>query len=377
MRRERKPPCRLIYATVAVLSVRTRTSLPRRRPLRRLKARHTTSNSRQFDMPTQLGTRPYPWHCVPVVRGSPAGGRGIREYHNMPGDSSRGTPARRNEGSVHGLKVLRQAGVIWTRWVPAFPRPPRDSAMEPVLKRSHMEQTGRNFAAAAAICPRSLWKSFSGTAVLPDKVLRQFSTDWARTGWGVLSGWPNPTPCREKRSSALARVCSFPSWPENPTGWGARKAGSCTDMHDPRTRIAGMPCVAVGLSHESTRPSGRSLQTNLGDGRTRKCVSASSSWTAACEVHGSKLADPRSVVTHRFSWAQWSRGCKTPTSYRLEGPVLSHPSQDCDFRTQDRGINSFHWSEVDTPELGGTPGELNRVAESDGPQEPPRRTRER
>ncbi len=46
---------------------------------------------------------------------------------------------------------------------------------------------------------------------------------------------------------------------------------------------------------------------------------------SACEVHGSKLADPRSVVTHRFSWAQWSKGCKTPTSYRLEGPVLSHP----------------------------------------------------
>ncbi len=97
-------------------------------------------------------------------------------------------------------------------------------------------------------------------------------------------------------------------------------------MPDPRTRIAGMACVAGGSRHESTRPSGRSLQTNLGDGRTWKCVSASSSWTAACEVHGSKLADPRSVVTHRFSWAQWSKGCKTQTSYRLEGPVLSHPS---------------------------------------------------
>ncbi len=30
------------------------------------------------------------------------------------------------------------------------------------------------------------------------------------------------TPYREKRSSASARVCSFPSWPEGPTGWGAR-----------------------------------------------------------------------------------------------------------------------------------------------------------
>ncbi len=157
-------------------------------------------------------------------------------------------------------------------------------------------------------------------------------------GWGVLSGWPNPTPCREKRSSALARVCSFPSWPEGPTGWGAwapgpcvrttvcetvqvwashrgswgcahpvlsgeqgppprlwwrrgvtgtaRRAGPCTDMPDPRTRNAGMACVAGGSRHESTRPSGRSLQTNLGDGRTWKCVQL-----VKCTVQNSQIQD--------------------------------------------------------------------------------------
>ncbi len=198
-------------------------------------------------------------------------------------------------------------------------------------------------------------------------------------GWGVLFGWPNRTPCREKRSSALARVCSFPSWPEGPAGWGAwapgpfvqttacetvqvwashrgswecahlvlsggqgppprlwwrreatgtaRRAGPCTDTPDPRTWIAGMACVAGGSRHESTRPSSRSLQTNLGDGRTQKCISTSTSWTAACEVHGSKLADPRSVVTHHLSWAQWSRGWTTRTPYRLEGPALSFASR--------------------------------------------------
>ncbi len=198
--------------------------------------------------------------------------------------------------------------------------------MEPVLKRSHMEQTGRNFAAAAAICPRSLWKSFSGTAVLPDKVLRQFSTDWART-WVRHAVWlteSNSMPRKEilciGTSLLFPQLTWKPNWLRCPKGrilyWHAR----------PLNTNAGMPCVAVGLSHESTCPSGQSLQTNLGDGRTRKCVSASSSWMAACEVHGSKLADPRSVVTHRFSWAQWSKGCKTLTSYRLEGPVLSHPS---------------------------------------------------
>ncbi len=67
----------------------------------------------------------------------------------------------------------------------------------------------------------------------------------------------------------------------------------------------------------------RSIAANQSRGRTHPKMrfSASTFWTAACEVHGSKLADPRSVVTHRFSWAQWSKGCKTPTSYRLEGPV--------------------------------------------------------
>ncbi len=35
--------------------------------------------------------------------------------------------------------------------------------------------------ATDAICPRSLWKCFSGTTVMPLKELRQFSTDWARS----------------------------------------------------------------------------------------------------------------------------------------------------------------------------------------------------
>ncbi len=48
MRRERRPPCRLMYATVAVLSVRTSTCSPRKRLLRRFKARCTASNSRQL-----------------------------------------------------------------------------------------------------------------------------------------------------------------------------------------------------------------------------------------------------------------------------------------------------------------------------------------
>ncbi len=45
---ERRPPCRLMYATVAVLSVRTSTCSPHKRLLRRFKARCTASNSSQL-----------------------------------------------------------------------------------------------------------------------------------------------------------------------------------------------------------------------------------------------------------------------------------------------------------------------------------------
>ncbi len=93
-----------------------------------------------------------------------------------------------------------------------------------------------------------------------------------------------------------------------------------------RTQTAGMACGAEGSTGGSTRPSGRSLQTNLGDGRTQRCVSVWAFWTGACEGPGSRRVVPRLVLTHRFSWVQWSKGCKTLTSYRLEGPVLSRPS---------------------------------------------------
>ncbi len=93
-----------------------------------------------------------------------------------------------------------------------------------------------------------------------------------------------------------------------------------------RTQTAGMACGAEGSTRGSTRPSGRSLQTNLGDGRTQRCVSVWAFWTGACEGPGSRRADPRLVLTHRLSWVQWSKGCKTLTSYWLEGPALSRPS---------------------------------------------------
>ncbi len=144
------------------------------------------------------------------------------------------------------------------------------------------------------------------------------------------------------------------------------KGRTCTDMLVLRTQTAGMACGTEGSTHGST-----GLQVNAadrnGDGCIRRRSSAWASWASRC-------ADPRLVVTHRFSWAQWSKGWKTLPSYRLEGPVPSRPSPVGQrFLSQVMGIGCLHCCEVDAPELGRTPGELNRIAESDGPQEPARR----
>ncbi len=97
-------------------------------------------------------------------------------------------------------------------------------------------------------------------------------------------------------------------------------------MLAPRTQSGETVCVEGGSRHGSRRPSGRLLQTIRRDGRIERCVSASTSWTGVCEEPGSERAGPGLVVTHRLSWVWWSRGCRTLTSSRLEGPALSRPS---------------------------------------------------
>ncbi len=68
------------------------------------------------------------------------------------------------------------------------------------------------------------------------------------------------TPYREKRSSASARVCSFPSWPEGPTGWGARAPNPCVCITDPETgsywlsRRGSWECAHPVLSREQGLP---------------------------------------------------------------------------------------------------------------------------
>ncbi len=170
-----------------------------------------------------VGTRLYPWHCVPVVRGSPAGGRGIREHHRMPGYLLQGHSCLKEQGISPRAEGCATGRCNLNPVSTAFPCPPQDSA-DAVSHGSDR----------AELSPQ-LWPYTPGASekvsVGPPSFLIKSWGSSAPTehvpGWGVLSGWLNPTPCREKRSSALAQVGSFLSWPEDPTGWGAWSLGPC------------------------------------------------------------------------------------------------------------------------------------------------------
>ncbi len=84
--------------------------------------------------------------------------------------------------------------------------------------------------------------------------------------------------------------------------------------------------------------------------------------------------NPGLVEGHRLSWVRWNKGCKPPASSRLEGPARLHPCQeDSNLLAQDRSIPSCYRSLENAAELGRSPGELNRVAESNCAREPTRR----
>ncbi len=73
------------------------------------------------------------------------------------------------------------------------------------------------------------------------------------------------TPCSLKGESPLLR--------EYGALGTARRAGSCTDMPILRTQTARLACGMEGSTHGSTGPSGRPLQTDLGDECIRRCTS--------------------------------------------------------------------------------------------------------
>ncbi len=167
-----------------------------------------------------------------------ADGRGIHVNHSMPGDLFQGhsCPEKckvwpQGEGLAAGRCDLDPVSA-------ALPRPTRDSAMEPVLKRSYMKH------------PQ--WRDCRCCFHMPQEPLKLFQWDRRPALEHVqavqhrLSTFLREACClfdqiqlhTEKiRSSASGRVCSFPSWPEGPTGWGARAPSHCVRTTDPETEL--------------------------------------------------------------------------------------------------------------------------------------------
>ncbi len=91
MRRERRPPCRLMYAMVAVLSVRTSMYSPRKCLLRQFKARCTASNSRQLMCQCSWGPVQTLDTASLLNVAPPALGGGICVNHSVPVNLFQGT----------------------------------------------------------------------------------------------------------------------------------------------------------------------------------------------------------------------------------------------------------------------------------------------
>ncbi len=181
MRWERRPPWRLMYATVAVLSVRISACLPCSSPLRRPSARRTASNSRQLMCQCSWGPVHRPDTACPLYVAPQSVAEASVKTTACLDTCSRGTPARRNEGSDHGLKVWQQYGVMDTWCVPLCHAHLGTRLWSQCWSSLIWSNPSSVTAAADAICPRSLWKSFSGAAVLPLNEFRQFNTDWTRS----------------------------------------------------------------------------------------------------------------------------------------------------------------------------------------------------
>ncbi len=236
MRRDRIPPIRLMYDTV--LSVRTNTCLPNSSGRNCRKARCTASSSRQLMCQSSRGPVQSPEAACPLhVAPQPVLEASVVTT-TCRDTCSKGTPARRKARSVQGLKERRHSCVMFTRSAPRRHAHLGTQECNQCWSGLIWSNPSGVTAATDAICPRSLWNSFSGATVLPLKELRQFSTDWARYSVRRAVILTESTPHQEKRFSAQGRACSFPSWPEAPTGWGAEAPGPCD-----RTTVLGRgPC---------------------------------------------------------------------------------------------------------------------------------------
>ncbi len=153
MRRERRPPWWLMYATVAVLSVRTSTCFSCGSVLKRRRASHTASNSRQLICHCSWGPDQSPAAACPLVEASV-------DTTTCLDTCTRGTPAQRKARSDHGLKVWQQDGVTETRYMPWRHAQLGTPAVKPTLKRSHMKQSERRDSGCGCHMPQEPLKVF-------------------------------------------------------------------------------------------------------------------------------------------------------------------------------------------------------------------------
>ncbi len=246
-----------------------------------------------------------------------------------------------------------------------------------------------------------------------------------RSAWTGRARWwdapphsPSLTPYWEKSFSARGRACSFPNWPEAPTGWGAGAPGPC----DRTTVLARGPCsrqlrILMPTSHNGARAPSVTFAKTRGDrespkGRTLYCHA----WPS----NTNQRSVSRANRDMKVSILQVDR-CKPILGLdasddallrqHLERKLVQGPIQDSQIQNwpeatiflgynevravkpllllgwrewpdcilcqedrnllvQDRCISDCHRSLENAAELGRSPGELNRIAESDCVNEP-------
>ncbi len=181
MRRERRPSWWLIYAMVAVLSVRTSTCLSCSSDLKRRRASHTASNSRQLICHCSRGLVQSPAAACPLHMAPQPMAEASVDTTTCLDTFTRGTPARRKARSDHGLKVWWQDKVTKTRYMQCRHAHLGTQSWSQRWSGLIWSNPSGVTVATDAICPRSLWNGFSGTDLLRWKDFRQFSIDWARS----------------------------------------------------------------------------------------------------------------------------------------------------------------------------------------------------
>ncbi len=167
--------------------------------------------------------------------------------------------------------------------------------------------------------PQHAWRPLPG-ALLPE------GTIGLTTGWrfGGRLEWLGPTACRSVTpTSGLSHGASVEavSYGAAPASWPPPQP-----PYAPGASFSGAAVLFLNVFKQFNTDWARScVRRAVWLTKSSSIPSAWASWKEVYERPSSRCADPRLVVTHRFSWAQWCKGWKTLPSYRLEGPVSSNP----------------------------------------------------